>query len=487
MLSATIQSHINEPVVGYISARIPGMGADGTSDHRFLMNRDAPNQHPIEAITELAETLDGKQSKYESYMRGLHIEKLAPFLYTAEFSNMDYSVGMAYFERFKPQLGGCSAVSNGSLFGRNYDWYYNNNCTFIVRTPAERGRHAVLGIAAGNSSLTPDVVDSGIYNENYEIVPYMLLDGMNDSGLIAEINVVPTGDKGITTGTNPGADDLCAIMIPRYVLDNAGSVDEAIEILRTKNIYAADSDVMHQEFHFMIADSTKTVEIEFVENELVVIDNFVGDKPIVTNFYLDGYTGTRASLTDYAAGIERQQILCDGYDDAMTEDDMIELMKSVWYTKAYSEDETPIWYSEFNGRYQTFGNLTKDSPASAYTGILEYVRGLYADRSRDTALTWHTVHTSVYDRDKKKLTIIAQETDVRYQFKLAYMSEFAASSGGCGEGTSDHRLLSNRSTNDQHPMSAITGLISALDGKLDDEDIEPLSNMEIEELLNNFV
>lgn len=41
-----------------------------------------------------------------------------------------------------------------------------------------------------------------------------------------------------------------------------------------------------------------------------------------------------------------------------------------------------------------------------------------------------------------------------------------SSTGGGGEGgTSDHRQLSNRNANNQHPINAITGLQSALDGK----------------------
>lgn len=41
----------------------------------------------------------------------------------------------------------------------------------------------------------------------------------------------------------------------------------------------------------------------------------------------------------------------------------------------------------------------------------------------------------------------------------------AVQSGGGSGGTSDHRQLTNRDANNQHPMSAITGLQSALAGK----------------------
>ena len=41
----------------------------------------------------------------------------------------------------------------------------------------------------------------------------------------------------------------------------------------------------------------------------------------------------------------------------------------------------------------------------------------------------------------------------------------------------DHRYLRNRSAEDQHPISAITGLVPALNGKLDEEDLPEAVNI----------
>mgnify|MGYP000625686061 CR=1 FL=1 len=65
----------------------------------------------------------------------------------------------------------------------------------------------------------------------------------------------------------------------------------------------------------------------------------------------------------------------------------------------------------------------------------------------------------------------------------------AASSGGSlsgklgqsSGGTSDHRFLLHRDADDQHPMSAVTGLADAL--KLIPAPVEPITNSEMEELL----
>lgn len=51
---------------------------------------------------------------------------------------------------------------------------------------------------------------------------------------------------------------------------------------------------------------------------------------------------------------------------------------------------------------------------------------------------------------------------VESEFQLP---EVSAGGTGTGGGTTDHNKLTNRSAADQHPMSSITGLVNALDGK----------------------
>lgn len=53
--------------------------------------------------------------------------------------------------------------------------------------------------------------------------------------------------------------------------------------------------------------------------------------------------------------------------------------------------------------------------------------------------------------------------------------------GGGGGGAADHRALSNRDADGQHPVSSITGLREALERI--PEPVEPLTNEELEEML----
>ena len=49
----------------------------------------------------------------------------------------------------------------------------------------------------------------------------------------------------------------------------------------------------------------------------------------------------------------------------------------------------------------------------------------------------------------------------------------------------DHGVLLNRDQPDQHPIGAITGLSKELEGK--QEQMDALSNSEIEHLINSFI
>lgn len=352
--------------------------------------------------------------------RAQKMERIAPFLYNAVYDNIDYAAGTRYWKKYKPVLGGCSAMLSNGFLGRNYDWTYDNRVSVVVHSSATQGRHKVLGIASAPSDITMNMIEHGKTTDSYAVIPFMLLDGINDAGLVCEINVVPAGDKGKTTGTNPMKPDLCATMIPRFVLDYAGSVDEAISLLQNRNVFSTYSDTLEEEYHFMLVDATKTVVIEFVNNEMVVIDSFVDDKPISTNFYLHGYNGSRSSLSPHAMGIERYAILAGDYDDVEDETDMRTAMQNVTYTQAYLTTANPVWYSEFNGKTDRFGDLTINSPTSAYAGILAWARNEFQNRSRNNPITWQTVHSSVYDLETRTLYVSCQEEYGPFKFNLAF-------------------------------------------------------------------
>lgn len=348
--------------------------------------------------------------------------KVGEWLYEVEYDDYDYSIGEEYYNKYKYEAS-CSVMRVGDLIGRNLDWNYTDGVEFIVRTKATKGKYATIGVA--HSLLSEDDLMSNDFNERLLSLPFAVSDCMNTKGVYANMNVVNAGDKGYTTGTNKGKEDLCQLMIPRFVCDYASSADEAITLLQNRNIYAPLIN-MGEECHILLCDSQKTYVLEFINNEMKVVD-LTDATPIMTNFYLSGWNGTIASktlgntdaeikasgLTAHAMGLERYNILADAYEDIQGENDLVDAMASVKYTLTYNSDQNPYWYSEFVGGDLTIYSSTDDF-ADIKTKAIEY----YNRHIRD-GKTWYTAHTSVYDIDNKKLSVYVDEDYAeKYEFVL---------------------------------------------------------------------
>lgn len=381
-------------------------GGGGTSYHDSLLNRDKDDQHPISAITDLTDNLN--KLKYAN----LHIKKLEDYLYFGEFNNLDYTKAREWFRTHPITSSACSVVYKDGYAIRNLDWLYSETAGFIGITSAAEGRHASVWTSAVLNSLTAEEVNKNEWNDLYDILPFLADSGVNDAGLFVAELVVPT-DKTETTGTYPPGPDCHMAMVPRYILDNAGSIEEAVTLLSTSNIYANGS-----ELHYILADSTGTYGIEFVDNFIYEHPEFP-NVPAMTNFYLADWDGeivtgfetpggiapSDTTLTAHASGLERYQTILDGYED-LTRDTAMDFAQSLNFTKAYSDDSE--MYSEFVG-----GGLTVYDYKDEFTLTMDAERNKFDNRSRDISDsnygTWQTVHSVVYDISDCKLQLRCQE------------------------------------------------------------------------------
>lgn len=358
------------------------------------------------------------------------IQKVTDYLYYTEYDGYDYADGREYCEQFK--LPSCSVVTKGNFVGRNLDWYYDENAQMVIVTKPSQGRHATIGVC--NSHVTNEKCNAGDCGNYYNALPFMMSDCMNDVGVYANINVVNAGDKGLTKGTNPNGQDLCQIMIPRYVCDYADSAKHAIELLKQANIYAP-LNKLNEEIHALIRDKNDVYIVEFIDNQINVLsstdddyDDIPNDKNIMTNFYMSGWDGdvkavfmgnteqdvASTGLAPHANGLERYKIIENIYGSLSAENDFIDAMSSVKYTKTYSKSTNPMWLSEF-----AEGDLTIYNNADDYNNIINDAVELFNHRDRKTALTWYTAHTSIYDLSNKKLTVfVGEDYDSKYEFKL---------------------------------------------------------------------
>lgn len=361
------------------------------------------------------------------------IEKIKPYLYDIYYSELDYDFAYEYFKNQEDPIneGGCSSIRNGNFLGRNFDWLYDNEAEFIVHVPKIGNRYSSIGMAGGFTDLTDAFVQSGTESELYKVLPFHMYDGINSCGVCCSSNVTPL-DKGknktIPTGTLNV--ELNAMMVIRYVLDNFSTAREAVNYIKEHiSIYFSKSlHDMNHEAHFLICDTSDTFLVEFINNQTIIIDN---TKKYMTNFYLSDiilndngtvYTPETQDeqhnafdtnlITLQGCGLERYNIINEYYDKANTKKGIRNLLNKLTYTKAYINTEN-IWYTEFVSNI-----FSVKTDKAVYDAAMPLAREAYFNRNRNNPEIWQTVHSSVYDIEKRRLYLIVQEDSEELAFKL---------------------------------------------------------------------
>ena len=178
-----------------------------------------------------------------------------------------------------PAQYGCSALTartpeNGVLMGRNFD--FSSATGLIMHTVPKRGYETLTTFNVEFLGFGDDWVPEGFVNQYLALSGlFFALDGINEKGLaVADLMA---GDDAVTH-QETGKPALTTTSAISYLLKNAATVDEALDLLRGIDMHS-DIGSAH---HYAIADATgKSVVVEYVDNEIVVVDS-----PAVTNHYL---------------------------------------------------------------------------------------------------------------------------------------------------------------------------------------------------------
>ena len=177
---------------------------------------------------------------------------------------------------------GCSTIAvqspeGDALFGRNFDW---ENCeAMVVESHPENG---YASLSTVNMDFITQNVGGGMVGMalNLDEVKtlaalYAPLDGMNEAGLAVSVNMI---QDNAAIQQNTDKPDITTTTAIRLLLDKAGNVEEALELLGQYDLHGS----MGMMVHFAIADSTgRSAAVEYVDNEMTVIET-----PVLTNFYL---------------------------------------------------------------------------------------------------------------------------------------------------------------------------------------------------------
>lgn len=350
------------------------------------------------------------------------LSPVGKYLYEVTYDTLDYAAAKAWYNKRRPQVsGGCTSARCGNIIGRNFDWLYSESASFIIHAPG------IIGMSGATDSLSEAFMQAGKYSSDFSVLPFRLVDGMNQHGLVVSSHVVPSGDKGDNTIVTPMAaveEELCSSMLPMVLLDRFSTASAAAEWVRDHvrvfNYAPLRGD--GYELHLLLADRSTTLLLEFIDGRTEIID--ISANPCVTNFHLHGVTwnadGTvmtpatgnaheENSVTPYGAGLERYNYAVLTHATGSTPALMLDTMSKLWYSRTYPTSVSPAdprRDTEFVG-----GKLTVASQSSAFDAAFAVAGAAWDNRDRAHPEVWHTVHTSVYDLDALTMKLVAQEDD----------------------------------------------------------------------------
>ncbi len=217
-----------------------------------------------------------------------------------------------------PAQYGCSSLTvrtpeNEVLMGRNFD--FSSATGMVLHTIPKHGYETITTFNVEFFGFGNDWLPEGFVNQYMALSGlFFALDGINEKGLaIADLMA---GDDA-ETHQNSGKPALTTTSAICYLLKNAANVDEALELLRGIDMHS-DIGAAH---HYAISDASgKSVVVEYVDNEIVVVDS-----PACTNHYL---CEEKLNVGLYE-GDRRYDILCQQFDEAGGTMDLRQLTTSI--------------------------------------------------------------------------------------------------------------------------------------------------------------
>lgn len=373
------------------------------------------------------------------------IQNSGDFLHYIEYSpqNINPSIANNYFKNdinFMNGLGGCSGVFKDGKVLRQFDWTYDESAQFIVRMNADT-RFGVLHNSIGMAFTTPilsrqtmqTILHYGISHPYFSILPYTLVDGINDAGIYVQSNVVPGED--LVVNINYGKQDCCIqMMLVRFLLDRLDKISNLRSVLDELHLYSTNK-INGYGIHLMVADSKKSCIIEFENDHYEISTRY----PLISNFRVnrgfrvhsianEDFTPKWETVEPHGMGVERWKIMSDFLKDP--NGSFYDLRQKLRYTNAYDDAVEYPWLTEisYGDRFTTEKafdvhiNGTTSQYYNDYSQAMKTMNEKYQKRSRlakGTDRTWQTVHSCIYDIANLSGQIQIQENDINaWNFKL---------------------------------------------------------------------
>lgn len=176
---------------------------------------------------------------------------------------------------------GCTALTltdtDGDVhMGRNYDFSRDTSAMLVFCEPKD-GYKSIAFAALDN--ISANAADENIKNKmSCLTAPFVCLDGMNEKGV--SIAVLTLDSEPVRQNT--GKPVIATTLAIRLVLDRAASTEEAVELLRSYDMFASSG----RDYHFYITDASgdgRVIEYDTNGEPRELIDT---PSEAVTNFFI---------------------------------------------------------------------------------------------------------------------------------------------------------------------------------------------------------
>lgn len=344
-------------------------------------------------------------------------------------TQIDYEAGLKKNKEMFAKFG-CSGIGkvldNGDMVvGRSFDLYYSNNPAYVVKTAVE-GFYKTVGLAYNtfDGHTFDDVKKNGVTQDELLTLLFFTEDVMNEKGLYIEADMRDEQPKdtgiSISTGTNPDAEvSLSFPAVVRYLGERCATVDEAVELAKTLNVYGMSNGKFNWGGGYFMADESGHYGVlELIDNKLIWTDG----QNCQTNFYINAEYKDKAVL---GSGTGRYDLLQSEIGSVKTEDDMTALMKKVRYTqKADPYNSLFDPRSEVCGQgeaYAQFGGILtlamaaddqyKDTILAAMEESGAKVRAKSVQELKDEGTEWLSVWQTTANCNKRSIKVVFNEDD----------------------------------------------------------------------------
>ncbi len=183
--------------------------------------------------------------------------------------------------KIKAPSFGCTAFTltdkDGDIhMGRNYDFSKDTSSMLVYCAPKD-GYKSIAFAALDNVSA--NVPDENIKNKMASLTaPFVCLDGMNEKGV--SIAVLTLDSEPVHQNT--GKPVISTTLAIRLVLDRAATTEEAVELLRSYDMFASSG----RDYHFYVTDASgdgRVIEYDINGEPRELIDT---PSEAVTNFLI---------------------------------------------------------------------------------------------------------------------------------------------------------------------------------------------------------